>query len=82
MNNFTYSLLRNDIFKKNQSLSKISKLLNLTLLNRFKMFCDEVIQECETVTDDKIKIFSDHSHLTFEGAQIFGENIYNSRWLE
>ena len=82
LNNFTYSLLKNNIFEKNQSLFEISKLLNLTLLNRFKMFCDEVIQECETITEDKTKIFSDHSHLTFEGAQIFGENIYNSRWLE
>ena len=86
ISSFAYKSLKPDVKQKNSIISDLTKSLKISLLDRYKLLCDDEKKKCDIFTDPKNKqsvinqknlrrIFYDHSHLTIDGSRHLSEKI-------
>lgn len=51
-------------------------------LNKEDYLCDLFNKQCDYITDNNKKIFTDYGHYTLDGAKFFGKKIYELDWLK
>jgi peptidoglycan/LPS O-acetylase OafA/YrhL len=66
----------------NIEVKNLAEKYNLKFLNKEDYLCNLINTECDYLTDNGNKIFSDYGHYTLEGAKFFGKRIYETNWLK
>jgi peptidoglycan/LPS O-acetylase OafA/YrhL len=68
--------------KINLEVVNLAKKYGLKLLNKEDYLCNLKKLECDYLTNDGYKTFTDYGHYTIEGAKFFGRKIYEINWLK
>jgi len=66
----------------NKIVQDLAEKYELTYLNKEDFICDRVARTCDAMTTEGIKVFTDHSHMSVEGALYLGKNLYEEGWLD
>ncbi|MDQ7948105.1 MAG: acyltransferase family protein [Pedobacter sp.] len=79
---FFYHNIREDWKRQSDHLHEmITKISNVTWLNKEDAFCNSARKECLLYTKDKIAYIFDSGHFTIEGAQYFGNVAWKNHWF-
>jgi hypothetical protein len=66
----------------NDKIKLLSNKYRIKLLEKENYQCDISRKECYGITNDGLKIFTDGTHYSLDGAKFFGKKIYNVNWLK
>lgn len=65
----------------NKRIEDISIDLNVKLLKKIDLFCDQKAERCVFLTKNNDKILFDASHYSLNGARYIGKKIFYLNWL-
>ena len=65
----------------NKRIENISIDLNIKLLKKIDLFCDQKAERCIFLTKNNDKILFDANHYSLNGARYIGKKIFYLNWL-
>lgn len=65
----------------NKRIEDISINLNVKLLKKIDLFCDQKTERCKFLTNNNDKILFDADHYSLNGARYIGKKIFDLNWL-
>ena len=77
-----YQILRDDVFKINKKLKIKANNLGAFYLDRFDIGCNMLNRTCHSMTLDGYPLYSDHSHLTWQGVYFFSNLVDETKWFD
>lgn len=82
INKFFFENRKSYVENNNKNLFNLSKKLNVIFLDKSKYICDEENKLCFGLNAEGKKTFFDYTHITYDGAVLFGNIIDKTSWLK
>lgn len=82
INKFFFENRKSYVESNNKNLFNLSKKLNVIFLNKSDYICDEKNKLCFGLDPAGKKTFFDYTHITYDGAVLFGKIIDKTNWLK